>query len=174
MAFPTFTDGQALPASDLNAIGLWLVKTQTIGNAVSSVTVSSAFSTTYDNYLITVTNATMSVDTNFSMSLGSTATGYYGFLVYGSYAGSAVSGAGNNNTAFWSWAGGGSNCTAHIELKQPYLNLGTQIRSWIRYGTVYGQYVGLLDNTTSYTAFTITPASGTMTGGTISVYGYRK
>jgi hypothetical protein len=33
---------------------------------------------------------------------------------------------------------------------------------------------GILNNSTSYTAFTITPASGTYTGGTIYVYGYKK
>jgi hypothetical protein len=33
---------------------------------------------------------------------------------------------------------------------------------------------GILDNTTSYTAFTMAPGSGTFTGGTIYVYGYAK
>jgi hypothetical protein len=33
---------------------------------------------------------------------------------------------------------------------------------------------GIQQNTTSFTSFTITPASGTFTGGTISVYGYKK
>jgi hypothetical protein len=32
--------------------------------------------------------------------------------------------------------------------------------------------LGYLDNTTSYTDFTLTPSSGTLTGGTIRVYGY--
>jgi len=32
---------------------------------------------------------------------------------------------------------------------------------------------GYLANTTSYTGFTITAGAGTMTGGTIRVYGYR-
>jgi hypothetical protein len=32
---------------------------------------------------------------------------------------------------------------------------------------------GYLADTTSYTAFTLTPTAGTMTGGTIRVYGYR-
>jgi hypothetical protein len=35
-----------------------------------------------------------------------------------------------------------------------------------------GTVSGMLNNTTSYTAFTITPSSGTMTGGTVRVYGY--
>ena len=31
---------------------------------------------------------------------------------------------------------------------------------------------GILKDTTSHTGFTFTPASGTLTGGTIRVYGY--
>jgi hypothetical protein len=37
-----------------------------------------------------------------------------------------------------------------------------------------GVFGGYLNDATSYTAFTITASSGTMTGGTITVYGYRK
>jgi len=33
--------------------------------------------------------------------------------------------------------------------------------------------MGYVNNTTQYTAFTISPSSGTLTGGTIRVYGYR-
>jgi hypothetical protein len=33
-------------------------------------------------------------------------------------------------------------------------------------------YVGVLKDTTQYTAFTILPASGTLTGGNIRIYGY--
>jgi hypothetical protein len=34
------------------------------------------------------------------------------------------------------------------------------------------QYQGFLNNTTSYTSFKLTPGDGTLTGGTIYVYGY--
>ena len=43
-----------LSTSRANPGGLDLVKTQTIGSAVSTVTVSDVFSATYDNYLITI------------------------------------------------------------------------------------------------------------------------
>jgi hypothetical protein len=39
--------------------------------------------------------------------------------------------------------------------------------------TVAGSSIGLHQVATSYSAFTITPTSGTLTGGTITVYGYR-
>ena len=52
MTYPVFASGDVLNASDMNAVGMWLVKTQTIGTAVSSVQVTNAFSTNYRNYLI--------------------------------------------------------------------------------------------------------------------------
>jgi hypothetical protein len=39
-------------------------------------------------------------------------------------------------------------------------------------GGFYVTNSGYLANTTSYTAFTIAPGTGTITGGTIYVYGY--
>jgi hypothetical protein len=50
MTYP-WASGEVLTAADLNAYaGLILVKTQTIGTAVSSVTVTGAFSSTFQNY----------------------------------------------------------------------------------------------------------------------------
>ena len=58
MAIKTFTTGEVLTAADTNTYlansGLVYVKSQTIGSAVSSVNVTSAFSSTYDNYVITL------------------------------------------------------------------------------------------------------------------------
>ena len=55
MTYPVFATGDVLNASDMNAVGLWLVKTQTIGSGVGSVAVTGAFSADYDNYKIIVT-----------------------------------------------------------------------------------------------------------------------
>ena len=58
---PTFTAGQILTSSVMNDVstignyqGLFWIKSQTIGTGVSSVTVTGAFSSDFDNYLITV------------------------------------------------------------------------------------------------------------------------
>jgi hypothetical protein len=54
MAFP-YSSGDVLTAANLNASSnLVLVTDVTIGSSVSSVTVSSAFNTTYDNYRIVI------------------------------------------------------------------------------------------------------------------------
>ena len=63
--------------------GLRLIKKQTIGTGVSSVTVTGAFSATYDNYKIIVTGGSNSVGTsNVLTTLGGSTTGYYYNLIY--------------------------------------------------------------------------------------------
>lgn len=177
MTYPVFSNGEALPASDLNAIGSWLVKAQTIGSGVSSVTVTGAFSADYDSYLIQWTGGMMSNDTAVAIRFGSTTTGYYGSYVYGFYSSASVSGANDNNAPQFSYIGGGdpfSGATCNINVANPFLSKQTYVSaSPVAYTSNVGSYVGRLANTSSYTAFTLFPVAGTITGGTIRVYGYR-
>ena len=177
MGFPTFASGDVLTATDMNAVGLWLVKTQTVGTGVSSVTVTGAFSSTYDNYLITMEGGTVSADSDINLKLGASATGYYGFLNYGDFAASTPLGANRNNATQFNWVGGGlAGQRAHVHVqvfgpnKAAYTKLlnGTY-QSGGGYGTVQGEH----RVATAYTDFTLTPGAGTLTGGTIRVYGYR-
>jgi hypothetical protein len=71
--------GDAIDATvfGLPSSGMTLISTTTIGTTVSSVNVTSAFSTTYDNYKIIVSGGVSSSTPTFSLKLGSTATGYY-------------------------------------------------------------------------------------------------
>lgn len=175
MGYPSFSVGEVLTAADMNAVGMWLVKTQAVGTGVSSVTVSSAFSSSYDNYVITYTNGTMSATNAISLQLGSTTTAYYGFMPFGTFNSTAVNGTNDNNTASFTFAGGGGSTGAvvYCTLFAPFLTTRTEIASRVRYGAVYGHYVGIQDNATSFTAFTLAPLSGTFTGGTVRVYGFR-
>ena len=75
MGYPDFAPGDVLTAADMDAVGLWLVKTQTVGTGVSSVTVTGAFSSTYDNYFVTYTGGTGSTQTPLRIQMGSTTTG---------------------------------------------------------------------------------------------------
>jgi hypothetical protein len=154
--------------------GLRLIKKQTIGSGVSSVTVTDAFSATYDSYRILWTGGTQSNTINLKLQLGAVVTNYFGFYVYGQFTATTVLGANDNATTAFTYAGGGDSSRAMLEcdIYQPFLPLGTQIKSSSRFGTNYGTYLGLENSTTSHTAFTLIPASGTMTGGTIYVYGY--
>jgi len=174
---PDFSSGAVLTAAQMNAVGLWLVKTQTVGTAVASVAVTGAFSTDYDNYKIVYSNGVTSATGELRVILGATTAGYSNALVYGAYAGGAATVVGNAAAANWNFMGYGSTgaVSMNFELYQPFLTKNTFMSSThIQFaGLVAGTNNGVLANTTSYTGFTITPASGTMTGGTIRVYGYR-
>ena len=182
MGYPSFTAGDVLAASDMNAVGLWLVKTQTIGSAVSSVTVSNVFSSTYDNYKIVISGGAGSTTDTLHLKLGSTATGYYAGVARVTYDTGAAANLFDNNSAAWRYFGViGTTCiTMDVDLFDPNLTKPTRAHGWwidprVTAGIAAGAGAGVLNDSTAYTAFTISAgtAGTTMTGGTIRVYGYR-
>jgi len=156
--------------------GMKLVKSQVIGSAVSSVTVTGAFSTTYENYKIIISGGVASVETSLRIQMGSAASGHYGGFVYTTATGGSLTSTGDNNTTRWNYCGGtnanGNN--AVIELLAPFLSQNTYITAFPKYTNGYGTFNGVQIDSTSFTAFTLSPNSGTLTGGTIYVYGYQK
>jgi hypothetical protein len=177
---PSFNVGGTLTAAQMNAVGLWLVKTQTVQTspAVASVTVTGAFSADYDNYRITYEGAAGSTSGEaLRLQMGSTTTGYYGNLIYTNYSGAAPASVGDNNTANWTHIGGAQNgrVTALIELESPFLSQPTTVFSAIYADSGNaGTKRGYLANTISYTSFTLIAGNTlTIAGGTIRVYGYR-
>jgi len=180
MAVKTF-GSEILTSGDVNTYlansGLVYVTSQTVGSGVSSVTVSNAFNSTFDSYKIIWTGGTQSADTNMQLRLGASASGYYGTYIYAFYNGGGPSVAGDNNATLFTFAGGGASNSAavNVDLHNPYTAYRTRISSFnIVYSTISGTYTGVHADANSYTAFTLIPSSGTMTGGTITVYGYRK
>ncbi|MGL4268030.1 MAG: hypothetical protein ACRCR7_13015 [Weissella cibaria] len=186
MPLTTYTAGEVLTASSLNANfsfaasggGLTLISSTTIGTTVSSVTVSNAFSSTYDNYKIYLNGGVASAGITISLKLGTTATGYYSFGSYGFATGTSLTGLNANNATSWGacWAGETTNLSGFCELYSPNLAKSTGIQSWRpahAAGTAQYVFVGFESSTTQHTAFTVTADSGTMTGGTIRVYGYK-
>ena len=161
------------------APGLVLISSTTIGSAVASVTVSDAFSATYDNYKIVVSGGVGSTNGNLNLTLGATATGYYYAGVLLAYNSATVNSDNAQNAAFWVNAARAStnSINGNIELFGPNLAKNTHVQ----YGASRSDTTssinfqsGYVANTTQYTAFTLTLSSGTVTGGTISVYGYAK
>lgn len=195
--YPSSTDLAKLGASDIQTLatgvdttlgtalnnkthaGLVLVKTQTIGTGVTSVTVTGAFSSTYDNYRIVFTTKG-SVDgysTTFKLS-GSTGSPYV-------YSGNVIDSGGTRSGL----SGGGvaqifTNYTTVtkngfvMDICDPY-NSTQKIMHINGFGVGSGQWwsdqlSGSETSTNSNTGFVIAVTSGTMTGGTIAVYGYAK
>ena len=157
--------------------GLTLISTTTIGTTVSSVTVSSAFSSTYDSYKILVSGGSSSAFSVLMLKFGSTATGYYAGYLATTYSTAAQVGLSDNNAAQFTYPGGcnANGLTMTCDVINPNLAKNTTIFGG--YGALDTAsssrlYAGFLNDTTQYTAFTIFPASGTLTGGTIKVYGF--
>jgi hypothetical protein len=157
--------------------GLVLISSTTIGSAVSSITVSNAFSATYDNYKIMLIGGTSSIDNTItSMKLGATATGYYAAYFGGQYSTGSANLVVDNNGSAWSRAVSSrtSGLLCNLDLLGPNLTKNTYFSSGAYVDNAVGRTsAGYLNNTTEYTAFTLTPASGTITGGEIRVYGYK-
>jgi len=163
-------------------MGMTLISSTTVGSAVSSVTVSSAFSSTYDNYQIHLNGIKFNT-TNGTMkcALGSTTTGYYQNGYYTNYASATINGnpANNTNPYFEVAFTEATNTNAQsvmFHLYAPNLADHTRMSSAWATESYTGVFNGILNNTTQYTAFTISTSGGTptMTGGTIRVYGYRQ
>jgi hypothetical protein len=169
-----------LNASDMNAVGLWLVKTQTIGSAVSSVTVTDAFSSTYDNYKIIVSGGVGSTNLELRLTLGATAAGYYSSYNGNNWGGSAIEVRGQSNQAYAIvGVATANNIHCSMDLFEP--NAAKRTRYFFEIAQSQtgndinnsGAGGGFLNDATQYTAFTLTTNTGTLTGGTIRVYGYR-
>ena len=180
MPITTYTAGEVLTAASLNnnfaSGGLQFIKSQTIGSAVASVEVTGAFSATYDNYKIVVTGGAASATSNLNLTFGATATGYYRARSGYTFASVDTGGGVANGTSFEGF-GRGSTSALHmnIEVFLPFLADETSVQGFAITMSTTGSgnfNAGYLNNTTSYTAFTLTASTGTLTGGTIRVYGY--
>ena len=176
MSYPVFASGDVLNASDMNGVGLWLVKTQTIGTGVSSVTVTGAFSADYDNYVITVTGGTASANGSVRLQMNTSTGSTYSMAgTYGNYG--INSGVTYNPAATVRWTdclvGGATTYSGSVFLSSPFASRATT--GWTDATSQASFYkFSLIDTSTnSSTGFTFTPISGTLTGGTIRVYGYR-
>jgi hypothetical protein len=182
MALHTFVAGDVLLAQQLNDSfasvgGVRLVSATTIGSAVASVTVTGAFSSTYDNYRIIVSGGVASTGLSLALTLGASTAGYYASGFANFYNNSAYSGTADNNTSSWTVAAAGTtnNLDGVFELYGPNLAKTTGFQATVARhvaASFQQQSRGWHNSTTQYTDFTLTASTGNITGGTIFVYGY--
>ena len=182
MAIKTFTAGEVLTASDTNTFlansGLVFVKSQSVtgGAGVASVTVSNAFSSTYDSYKIIYSGGSMAATSLIGLQLGSTTTNYNSSLIYCVYGGGGTGVVSTTTGSSFTFAGIGytDGATVSIEVDNPFLSQPTYVNKVFSSKGESGSFGGVLNNTTSYTAFNLVGAVANMVGGVITVYGYRK
>lgn len=173
-AWVMLTDADAPP-------GMVLIKTQTVGTAVSSVEITNAFNADCDNYVVHWVNGVSSGSGIVAIQLSgaTTANQYYSALIDVNIGTGAVAGQARNGTLAYADYVGYSTTTLSVvrcEIHNPYLAKPTHFFSSminpsgnIFPGTGWCYHTA----STSYTGFVMSVAGQTMTGGTIRVYGYR-
>lgn len=176
---PDFTAYTPLAAATLNKVGLWLVKSQTVGSGVASVVVTSAFNSDFDNYLITYTGGTGSsggAQLRIAFNVD-TANNYYSNTIhqtagvatvvgsaFGPLTGFAVIGYVDTGDFSLLLNVNNPNKALNTSMSASFTCLGGSSRT----GTSGGWSIA----TGANTGFTFYPSAGTLTGGTICVYGY--
>lgn len=149
----------------------------TIGNAVSSVTIT-AFSSLYENYRIVMTNFSMSTGASIRAQLrtgGTTSTANYAWAgVYLAYTATTVNGEAASADSSWNvgYSQGSANSLI-FDVAMPFLAVNTRMTVTNGNEGYMGVKGGYHNVATSYSDIVLTTAAGTMTGGTIRVYGYR-
>lgn len=179
MTYPVFASGDVLNASDMNGVGLWLVKSQTIATspAPTSVVVTNCFSADYDNYRIVISGGTTGSPGSVALQLNnSTGTTYRHFGYFGNYGTASLTPYAPALTSQWTdiGIGGTAGWMTNVDIMSPFLSKPTLGTTWsTSTGTVYS--FALIDTSTnSSTGFTLSGLGGnSLVGGTIRVYGMR-
>jgi hypothetical protein len=181
MAIKSFVASEVLTAADTNTFlansGLVFVKSQTIGAGVGSVTVTSAFSSTYDNYRIIVSGTVCSANADVTFQLSSITTSVYSYQGYYQLVGNATLngyGSASATTMAFGTPGTTGNSFSQLEISAPNLAVTKYANLFASSALISVTQGAQIISSVQSTGFTLAPTSGTMTGGTITVYGYRK
>jgi hypothetical protein len=182
MAVKTFTTGEVLTAADTNTYlnngGLVWISSTTVGSAVASVTISNCFSSTYDNYRIVYngiqTSGTNAIGLTLNGSAGSTYNDAGFYIATGTATIVTETLAATVRIRIGICEAGPTTLAGWFDCFGPNVSG----RTWANGGSMTPNYSnwrqGTDTNTASHVSFTLTPLAGTFTGGTITVYGYRK
>jgi hypothetical protein len=163
----------ALNANDYS--GLVLLKTQTIGSAVSSVTVTDAFLATYRSYKVIIENTTGSVNDSLFYVKFDNSTNYYSAFTGVQFGGAITSGSVNNTTlGIQIGLTSTTSSCSNFDVINPFLSTKTQVTGSGFTGFAFGGTgsSGFTADSNSNTDLIISIGAGTITGGTIYVYGY--
>ena len=186
MSYPVFASGDVLTASDMNAVGLWLVKTVTIpASPVSTaVDVTSCFSADYENYQVVYTaqGNGSAVFHNLQMLSGTTpaASLYYRNGTTMTSNSTTVAGNAAANTASFD-LGAQQAATEEfsgiINFQFPFAARQTAIQGYeSTFASGFGYnytFQGCHAVNTSYNGFRISVSTGSFNTGSIRVYGLR-
>lgn len=180
MTYPVFSNGDALPASDLNSIGLWKTKDLTLSG--SSGNLPDCFPTDFQNFRIVVTGTgSQSIPASFWIQLrtaaGATAnTNYFQSVLYETTT-SGPTRVYTGPNAQWEIGGAADLGTIlTCDLFRPNeaanttgLSAGT---AWGSSSAFFSKHNIIHTTATAYTSLTWSVSAGTFSGN-LRVYGYR-
>ena len=149
--------------------------TISITSGVSEIEVSGAFSANFRDYKVVISQYYGSASTDLRMELGSTTSGYFWASRARSVAGTNDDDAsgGPGSSTFWvGYSATTEYNSTQFDIYTPQLAKRTTIAGY-GYSQGYANtFGGHQTATTAYTAFTLKPLTGTLSGGEIRVYGY--
>jgi hypothetical protein len=173
------TAGQVLTSAYLNNninSGLTYITSTTIGTGVTSTVVSNCFNSSFDNYRITISGGLASGAGDYSFQLTGITTSVYQTFGYFMNPGTATLNA-YGPAATDRWLVGSLNAVQYassFEIINPNLTKQKFMLNSSGVSTTgYYNFSGACTSTAAATGFSITSGVA-MTGGTITVYGYRK
>lgn len=159
--------------------GLTLITSATIGSAVSSVVVNNCFSSVYDNYKLIITGSTPSTSADMRLTLTPGTAGIYGSSVYSRSYDGTIARYGEGNSSFFTVGVVAAIAYLDCEIQVPFISgKMTVVHSKFVNSNggpagANGMYNGFDNNALSYTGLSLFLSTGTLTGGTLKVYGYR-
>jgi hypothetical protein len=118
-----------------------------------------------------------SISNGLGVRVGGATTNYSHMLFWQSFGGSGVNNDNSTNTTQANYLGAmtTTSCTLTIDVVNPFIStLHTTFTGGSYTATDFGVGVARHNVAQSNTSVTVLPLSGTMTGGSIYVYGYRK
>ena len=180
MTYPSFSAGDVLAASDMNAVGLWKTGATKTTN-VANLDVQSCFSSSYDNYRVVISVINASAISNLRLRvLSGTNTPDTG-LVYDrfgfSWSSSATNQASANEASLYLGAitnASNTRLNVSFDIYEPNNALETKILpyAWWSSGGDVAFMACRIETTTAYTGLRLFCDSGNLTGS-MRVYGYQ-
>jgi hypothetical protein len=149
----------------------------TIGTSNTAIDVISAFSSSYTNYKVIISGVDASSNAEglrFNFGTTTPADGYYGnlsYLLFSNVTGTVAS----NNVGYLTigLVGISDNSNTSFDVYQPNASKIASLSGTFAGAAYCGFFGGEQNSTTARTGFRITVSAGSLTGGTIRVYGYR-
>ena len=177
MTFPNFSVGETLRSADMNAVGLWLVKTQTFSGS-GTAQLTNCFSADFQNYRLVfscltapaaaaIVNANLLVNTTPNNTAGT----YQYYEAGNTWAGTADVTTGNSANS-WFAIRSAQYFMGTMEIQNPFATVYTTFQSEGVDATQSWQSRGQQIQNNSYNGIQFFHAGGNLTM-TVSCYGYK-